>query len=259
MRVAFSGLALFVALGPPLRADVTVRIAGGRVDIIASAAPLSEVLDRLARQTGMKVVYDGTAPRQLVSVSLVGRLPVEAVHDLLDGQGVNYAVLGDATGTGVQTLLMTGSAAPVAQPATSGPPVYRGRSGAPPMSSPDSVDDVEDEPEEQEPPSPEANAPAGKEILPSGVPTPGISGGPAPQPTPSSPRAGANGAIPPARVPPVVATPSAFPPNINTRYAPISPLSPLAPFAPAVPAGGRGNTPGAPPSEPPEPTEPPLD
>jgi len=259
MQVALCGLALLLAAAPPLRADVTVRVTGGRIDIIANAAPLSEVLDRLARQTGMKVVYDGTAPRQLVSVSLVGRLPVEAVHNLLEGQGVNYAVLGDATGTGVHTLLMTGSAGPAAQQATTGAPVFRGRSGAPPMSSPDSVDDVEDEPEEPEPPSPEANSPAGKEVLPSGVPMPGIPSGQAEtsRPTPSSPRGAATGVISPAQVPPVAATPSAFSPNIP-RY-PVSPLSPVGPFAPALPAGGQGNTPGAPPSEPPEPAEPPLD
>ena len=33
----------------------------------ATAAPLADVLDRLARQIGMEIVYDGTPPRQRVT------------------------------------------------------------------------------------------------------------------------------------------------------------------------------------------------
>src|SRR5262245_39930616 len=128
MRVLI-GLALAAALGSPLRAEVTVRGVAGRVHVTANAAPLADVLDRLARQTGMKVVYEGPAPRQLVTVSLLGRSPAEAVHDLLEGQGLNYALLGDSSGTGVQTLLMTGPAASVASSssgsASSAPPAFR--------------------------------------------------------------------------------------------------------------------------------------
>ena len=49
---------LFLAASA-LAGDVDVRgTAAGRVSVHVTAAPLSEVLDRLARQTGMKVVYD---------------------------------------------------------------------------------------------------------------------------------------------------------------------------------------------------------
>jgi len=47
--------------------EVDVRgTTAGRVSVHVNAAPLSEVLDRLARQTGMKVVYDGPPPRAVV-------------------------------------------------------------------------------------------------------------------------------------------------------------------------------------------------
>ena len=146
MRVPWSGVAFLVALALPGRAEVTVRAAAGRVDITANASPLAEVLDRLAKQTGMKVVYEGPAPRQLVTVSLLGRSPAEAVHDLLEGQGLNYALLGDSAGTGVQTLLMTGTTAPVASSsAAPHPSASMRRPGPPPMSSPDSMEEVEEE------------------------------------------------------------------------------------------------------------------
>ena len=57
---------LLLAVSAP-GAEIDVRAtAGGRVSLKVNAAPLSEVLDRLARQTGMKVVYDGAPPRALV-------------------------------------------------------------------------------------------------------------------------------------------------------------------------------------------------
>ena len=81
----------------PATAEVRVRVAGGTVDLTATAAPLAEVLDRLARQTGMKVVYEGAAPRQLVTVSLHGRTPAETVLAVLEGLGVNFALVADPT------------------------------------------------------------------------------------------------------------------------------------------------------------------
>ena len=91
-------------------AAVEVHVTGQSVDIQATNAPLSEVLDRLSRQTQMKVVYEGAPPRQMISLDLRGRTPVEAVVAALEGQGVNYAMAMDDTGTRVQTLLVTGTA-----------------------------------------------------------------------------------------------------------------------------------------------------
>src|SRR5262245_57249970 len=192
MRVLI-GLALAAALGSPLRAEVTVRGVAGRVHVTANAAPLADVLDRLARQTGMKVVYEGPAPRQLVTVSLRGRSPAEAVHDLLEGQGLNYALLGDSSGTGVQTLLMTGPAASVASSssgsASSAPPAFRSRGSAPPpMSSPDTVEGAEGGPEEGPPPEPAAAVP--------GIPGPTNEGRPPGAGNPPLPGTAVPGAAP---------------------------------------------------------------
>jgi hypothetical protein len=86
----------------------------------ATAAPLTEVLDRVARQTGMKVVYDGPQPRARVRLDLPPLTPVQAVLAILEGQGLNYALRMDATGTRIDTLLLVagGGSAP---PAPVGP------------------------------------------------------------------------------------------------------------------------------------------
>src|SRR5512143_3026381 len=97
-------------------AEVSVRVSGGRVDLTATAAPVAEVLDRLARQTGMKVVYEGPAPRQLVTVSLHGRTPAETILAVFEGLGLNYAMVADATGAGIQPRGGGGAAGPAAAP-----------------------------------------------------------------------------------------------------------------------------------------------
>ena len=56
------------------------------LDVDGTTITRLQVLDRLARQTGMKVVYEGPAPRQLVTVSLKGRTPAEAVLSVLEAK-----------------------------------------------------------------------------------------------------------------------------------------------------------------------------
>jgi hypothetical protein len=124
--------------------------AGGRVSLKVSAAPLSDVLDRLARQTGMKVVYDGAPPRALVRGRQVENVtPAEAVADVLEGLGVSYALRLDATGAKVDTLLVLGATrsatAPPPRPAV--PPVRIPGMGGVPITVPDDAD--EDAPSEQ--------------------------------------------------------------------------------------------------------------
>jgi hypothetical protein len=92
-----------------LAAAVEVRVTGDRVDVVATNAPLADILEGLSRQTHMKVVYEGAPPKQLLSVDLKQRTPAEAVLAVLEGQGLAYAVALDRTGTQVQTLLMSAS------------------------------------------------------------------------------------------------------------------------------------------------------
>jgi hypothetical protein len=132
---------------PPAMAEVMVRVSGGQVDLTATAAPLAEVLDRLARQTGMKVVYEGPAPRQLVTVSLHGRTAAETVLAVFEGLGINYALVADATGANVQTLVVAGTATITASSSSAPTPARpaarpnpRRPFGPPPGSSPEIVD-----------------------------------------------------------------------------------------------------------------------
>jgi hypothetical protein len=135
--------------------DVDVRgTTAGRVSVHVNAAPLSEVLDRLARQTGMKVVYDGPPPRAVVRGRQVEDVTVaDAVADVLEGLGVSYALRLDATGLKVDTLLVLGavrssssSPSSAAAPRPTVPPVRLPGFGSVPAPPPD--EDTDDEPSE---------------------------------------------------------------------------------------------------------------
>lgn len=121
-RLAIAGL-LFCAEASAAESTVTVSSDG--VIIVARATPVSEVLDRLARQTGMKVTYDGGTPRTLVTTRIERATPAEAVLAVLEGLGLAYALQTDPTGSRVETLLMMGQASSVASPprAAAPPPV----------------------------------------------------------------------------------------------------------------------------------------
>jgi hypothetical protein len=131
--------------------EVDVRTtAAGRVSLTVTSAPLSEVLDRLARQTGMKVVYDGAPPRTLVRGRQVeDATPADAVANVLEGLGVSYALRLDVTGSRVDTLLVLGAARSAASPAPPRPTVPQvrlpGLANVPVVPPDDADDDVPSE------------------------------------------------------------------------------------------------------------------
>jgi len=177
MRV-FAALALAALAAAPAMAEVAVRVSGGHVDLTATAAPLADVLDRLARQTGMKVVYEGAAPRQLVTLSLHGRTPTETVLAVFEGLGVNFALVADPSGSRVHTLMVAGTAASsspssaAAGPAAS-PPAARRPFGPLPGTSAEAVDPAFEQLDEEPKADEEAFAglPPGAEVTdPGGVP-----------------------------------------------------------------------------------------
>jgi hypothetical protein len=88
--------ALLWILACPLGAELTVQATAGHVGVESRAVPLSSVLDLLARHTGMRVVYDGPPPAQLVTVSLSRPALRDLVCELLEGQGLDYGLGGDA-------------------------------------------------------------------------------------------------------------------------------------------------------------------
>jgi hypothetical protein len=248
LTVTLLALGLLPAAG---RADVMIRVSGGQVDLTATAAPLNDILDRLARQTGMKVVYEGATPRQPVTISLRGRSPAETVLALLEGLGLNYALVGDITGTRVQTLILAGSG--VASPAAARTGAGGSAGGTaparrpfvpPPGAAPDFVapgegEMSEEEPEEVMPGEPGVSGPEG-------VNAPAV-GGPA-----DSGAVGVPGTSSP--------TPPGFlAPQMPQQTFPASPFTPqpFPPSPPGQPGNPASGTP--PPDEAPVPTAPPPD
>ena len=140
-------LLALVAL-PTAASEVQVRLNGDLLDVVATAAPLQEVLAQLARQTGMKVVYDGPAPRTLLTVTLPQRTPVEAVLGLFEGLSLNYAIKTDPGGTHIDTLIVSGApgASGSAGRSPQPQPAQALRPSAPQPAEPQPV---EEEPEEQ--------------------------------------------------------------------------------------------------------------
>ena len=243
-------LLLSAFLAAPAAAEVTVRVVPAtgatpaHVELTARAAPLAEVLDRLGRQIGMKVVYEGASPRQLVTLSLQGRSPAETVLGLLEGQGLNFALVSDATGARVETLLVAGTAPSTGSSGSSTPASTAGRStpsspfrrplSPPPGSGPDTLDEDPDELEEDEE-FDEAPAEAGQAEPAATNPVP-VPQGPGGQP------------------------------NLPGQSFPVSPFAPQAtpytpqtfpPLPPGVPGGPTA--PATPQAQPETPTQPPPD
>ena len=108
MRLRLLVAPLLVAAAGDLQAEVVVRLVGDRVSVRAEAASLSEVLERLAERTGMKVVWEKNLGRPNVTATLENCTQAEAVQGLLQGSGFNYALTLDPTGARVETLMIVG-------------------------------------------------------------------------------------------------------------------------------------------------------
>lgn len=94
------------------RAQVVVNPTSGRVSIRASGQPIFALLDQLARQTGMRIEYEKSPPRQTVSLTVEDRTPAQAIVALLDGLNIPYALSLTADGSKVQTLVIADTSAP---------------------------------------------------------------------------------------------------------------------------------------------------
>jgi hypothetical protein len=143
----FAWLAGLLVLGARLHAGVDVRVSGDRVSLQAVSAPVAEILEGIARRTGMRLTYDAPLPRQTLSASFEDRTPAEAVLSVLEGLGLNYALVMDSSGTRVDQLLILGTASasaslPTAAPNRPAPPAHR---QVPPEQ--EVLDDLEEEEE----------------------------------------------------------------------------------------------------------------
>ncbi len=221
------GLGLLVLAGSPVAAsEVRVEVKGTQVDLTATAAPVSEVLDHLARATGMKLVFEGATPRSPVTLSVRGRSPRETVLAVLEGLGINYALIADPTGVRVQTLLLTGTG-PAAASSSRGAAAYGGQRRNMPIRPEADVlgEDVE-------PPLEEPGLPAGEEEPPEVPESPG----PAENPSDLS------AAPEPPATPTPTYSPGPFLPRAPNTVQPFQPFPAPAPTptAPAQSLPGRG-------------------
>ena len=241
MRSAASLLLGVVLVAPTAaRAEVAVRVASDQVAIDASAAPLSDVLDRLARQTGMEIVYEGSPPRQRITLALEGRTPTEAVLAILEGQGLNYALVADPTGAKVQTLIIAGAAGTGTSTGSSSS-TARTRNRRP--RRPPIPETLEDDPAMMEPDFDEL-----EEEDPFEFEDPAVIG----QDAPAPPGTG-DGAAPAAEAPVPAAGPMPFPGG--QQVFPASPFTPQPtypqPVAPRPPGAGPDQGAAPPPTSPP--------
>jgi hypothetical protein len=231
-RIAPAALALLALplLARPLAgAEVEVQSTPAGLKVRARSAPLADVLDQFSRQTGMKIQYEGMPPRSLVTVEVLRATPTETLLGVLEGQGLNFAMLMDSTGTNVERLVLMAPTA--AGPSTPAPRPATARSF--PVNEPA----VQEEPVEEEPEEPEPEA----------QPQPAPGAQPAPPGDPA--------ARPPVFQPPG-ANPAPYPASPFGTQQPVMPLLPPGVPVPGQPAPGQ---PGGAEAPAPSPTPPPND
>jgi hypothetical protein len=91
-------------------ADIDIQVNDGLLTLRVRGASLVDVLDRLSHQTGLKVVYEGQRPSQLITADIAERSESEALSRLFEGLDVNYALRTDETGRRVELLIISGRA-----------------------------------------------------------------------------------------------------------------------------------------------------
>jgi hypothetical protein len=218
LALAFS---LLAARSQP---DIDVSLRDSRVIVRTVGAPLADILTRFAQATGAEVVYEAARPRQLVSVVIEAASPAEAIAQLLEGQGLNYALRLDRTGRNVEMLVLTGTASAATAPTEAGRSPRASPPAFPPPEEPEEI-----EPAEVEMPlAPEATEGPGPSELPG--PLPGDLMNPALGPPGALPRApaGAESASP-------AATPGSAAPEPGQPQPPAVASYPGSPPLPSPP------------------------
>jgi hypothetical protein len=109
-------LLLGAEISPPAR-SVEVRSATGRLEVEARGAPVAHVLDEIARQTGMRVIYEGDAGSIRLTATLAGA-PADVLLRLVGSAGLGCVLELAGGDRHVRTLVVAAGAA-------------RGDSGAP--------------------------------------------------------------------------------------------------------------------------------
>jgi len=93
-------------LAPPAAPRLEVSASDGRLTIRATATPLADILDEVARKTGMAVVFETARPRQPVTANIQSLPEEEAIARLLHGQPVSWGVKLSANRRRVERLVL---------------------------------------------------------------------------------------------------------------------------------------------------------
>jgi hypothetical protein len=98
---------LSLSVRPGESSPIVIHIRGERVDIRADNTPLVQILNGVAWEAKMKIVYDAPPPQDPVTVNIQNATLSQAITDLLIGHGLVYVAKMDAAGTRVDTLVLT--------------------------------------------------------------------------------------------------------------------------------------------------------
>jgi hypothetical protein len=197
-RAAAVAAVLLLSAPPQVPGEVNVKTTGDLVSVSARKASITEVLQSLARSTGMTVEFEGQTPRNPVDITLVDEPLVSAVGRVLEGSGIDYAFTMDKTERKVLKLMVLGrsqaAAAGGARPPGSRPPVIHQLNNNPDDEEEQDLGDTDDnmpmdqfqeqqmmEQQQQEAPPPPVPTLPGAQP---GVPNPGLPPAPATGPTP---------------------------------------------------------------------------
>ena len=191
MRAAVSLVALACFIAPPTAAagDVVVERRGDALRVMASAAPLADVLSAFERETGARVTYEGAAPRMLVTFAFDAGTPVEAVTRMFEGLGLSYVIGLDDRGSSVNAMfVLSGAGASGSARPASGPVLASAQIEEPVMAIPDAdvpagvIDDFQEvaRPRNMEdrspPPQDDGERSPGRATNPATNPAPGTPG-----------------------------------------------------------------------------------
>jgi hypothetical protein len=187
LTVVFSFLARSAQPAP-----IQIQIRGERIDIHADNTPLVQILNGVAWEAKMKIVYDAPPPQDPVTVNIKNATFSQAITELLNGHGLIYVAKMDPAGTRVDTLVLT-SGNPGEIHINNDPPAEE----APPVDAPQEYIPPPEMPPQEVPTSMTPTPPPSTAWTPQPVNIGAIVGGPGAAPTASP-----TPFVPMGRVPP---------------------------------------------------------
>jgi hypothetical protein len=113
-------LVLAAEISSPVR-SVEVRSGAGRLDVQARGALVPHVLDEIARQTGMRVLYEGDVGAARLTATVAGA-PADVVLRLVGSAGFGCVLQLAGDGRAVRTVVVAARAAAGVAPMVAAPP-----------------------------------------------------------------------------------------------------------------------------------------